>query len=571
MILPSKRLVLVLLALITPLFLLGIGSSPARSAPPSGAPGHTTPQLIDLAYAEGRISDGERTLLLAYALYEDGSLPDAYRGTEGWFGTRAVRDVRDAYIENRATFSPTIARELDRLLAGPSNTYCDRPDLPNVDTTTSASFVVNYDMIGGGLTLADYATSLDTTYDTLTAAYGWATPPNCDATTCESGMAPPATWGGRYPVQIAPLGATLFGYVTVEQADYVGMVGDNPNTALTETSAFASCMVLNDDFSQFAGNTAQENLDGTTSHEFVHAIQNAWGDPGTQQGGMWAESTAAYFEDEVFDAGNTQYQYLYADFANSLGAWPDGGNPGGVSEYSNFIFFRYVAEQNGGANSPTGGEAVIQRFFENVGVTDPEVPDLVAWRTTFESFGSNNLADFFHQYAIATKFLKDCVSESSYGSIYCYEEGQEYRARMAGALPAVQGTIGANPGSYNGSIEDNYAINWVSLPATGAAAYSVSLANTGASGLLRASVVCDTGTSLSVIPMPSVVGPGQNRQVASVDPSGCASVVLVITNQEQTITAANPTRVVVPANYTATVGPPVTTMTSRIYVPALTR
>ena len=102
----------------------------------------------------------------------------------------------------------------------------------------------------------------------------------------------------------------------------------------------------------------------------------------------------------------------------------------------------------------------------------------------------------------------------------------------------MQGSIAAVGGSYNGSVADNYALNWVSLPTSGGP-YTVTLQNTSAGGQLRASVVCDTGSALSVTPLPAVVGTGVSSSLGSFNPSGCSSVVAVITNQSQT--ANNPT------------------------------
>jgi hypothetical protein len=102
---------------------------------------------------------------------------------------------------------------------------------------------------------------------------------------------------------------------------------------------------------------------------------------------------------------------------------------------------------------------------------------------------------------------------------------------------SVHGSIAAIGGSTTGSLADNYALNWISLP-TGGNSYDVTLQNTSAGGQLRGSVVCDTGSALSVNALPAVVGAGGSATLSNFNPSGCSSVVAVLTNQSQT--AANP-------------------------------
>ena len=72
------------------------------------------------------------------------------------------------------------------------------------------------------------------------------------------------------------------------------------------------------------------------------------------------------------------------------------------------------------------------------------------------------LADTFHKFAIASRFMKSCPASDP----YCYEEAAGYVALKG--VPANDGSIAAVPGAYTGSILDNYAINWVGLPAAAA-------------------------------------------------------------------------------------------------------
>ncbi|MFN8443101.1 MAG: hypothetical protein U0175_20170 [Caldilineaceae bacterium] len=481
----------------------------------------STPQLIDQAFQGGTISEEERMLYLAYALYEPQSLPKSLQSNVGWFGTRYVRELQHYLQTVNVAANDAVQQELSRfsLLAA---TVCDNADGANSDD--SSHFHFNFGTISGGLTLNDYKTSMETTFGVEVISYGWAAPPLCTTATC--GVNNP--WG-KYPVQIFALGSGLYGYVTSGGTPYTDFIGDNPNTVATETDAWASCMVLNDDFSQFAEG-AQAALDATTGHEFVHAIQFGYGDAGSAEDNMWYESSASYMEDEVYDTSNSNYAYLWPEVNNALGDWPNGGEPSGISEYSNFLFFRYVAEQTGGTNLAGGGEDVMQHFWENVAAGQEE---LIAYNNALATKGTN-LADVFHNYAIAARFSKGCGG--GYVAPTCFEEGNAY-VSYTGGLPAVQGNIAANPGSYSGNVKNNYAANWVNLPTNGGP-YQVTLSNTANGGQLRGSIVCDTGSSLRVTPFDIVVSSNASTSIGSYDTTGCTAVAAVITNQQQS--AGNP-------------------------------
>lgn len=498
-----------------------------RAAPsdPIAATGLSTPLLIEQAFARGEISADERTLYLAYALYEPQSLPAQFHSNVGWYGTQYVVEVQTYMQSLSAASTDQVQQELGRMNTLAAE-VCDTEDGP--DSMDSTNFHFNYDdtTIGAGLAIADYVTSMEATFVTEVTNYGWAEPPLCTVATC--GIANP--WG-KYPVQIFALGTSLYGYVTSGSGGlYTGFIGDNPNTSAVETAALASCMVLNDNFDPLVFTEgAQSALDATTAHEFVHAIQNGYGDPIPHEDSMWRESSASYMEDEVFDSSNSAYSYLWPVVSNSLGEWPSGGPPGGISQYSNFLFFRHVAEHNGGTNVVGGGEDIMQRFFENVGAGQEA---LTAYNNALATEGTNstNLADAFHRYAIAAKFSKACGG--TYAAPYCFEEGAAY-VTAAGAPSPVQGSIAATPGTFNGSIQNHYAANWVTLPTAGSP-YQVTLNNTDEGGQLRGSLVCDTGSTLNITPFSAVVGAGASTTIASFNATDCTSVVAVITNQEQT-------------------------------------
>ena len=200
----------------------------------------------------------------------------------------------------------------------------------------------------------------------------------------------------------------------------------------------------------------------TAAHEYVHAIQNGYGDPDPVSDTLWWESVAAYMEDEVLDASNDNYQYLWPKWNESLGQWP------ADNHYADWILFRYAAEHNGGTNVAGGGEDVIQDIWKGIAASKWGV---VAFDDALVTEGTT-LADTFHDFAVASRFMKTCPASDP----YCYEEADGY-VTYKGGTPDNDDSIAAVPGSYSGSIKDNYAINWVGLPTSGGP-YNVTLNNT---------------------------------------------------------------------------------------------
>jgi hypothetical protein len=489
------------------------GGAPAGR---SGADSHltgmaseiATPDLIERAFVRKDIDADKRLLYLAYAVYDYKSLPENYRSNVPWWGTEVVREIKDAAWKKAISsriLSP-VESEFLSLLSPEDATVCDQQNGGN--DVNSTHFRVNYGTILGGLSVGDYTVSLETTYTTEVTNYEWAAPPY-------TGDNP---WN-LYPVQIYSLGSSLYGYVTNSGGSYTGYIGNNPNTPQTETDAYASCMVLNSNYSGFPTG-ALGSLQATAAHEFVHSIQFGIGEQ-LYQDDIWWESIATYMEDEVFDSVNDNYYYLWPNFNTCLGQYS-------TSPYANWLFFRYAAEHNGGVNIAGGGEDVAQNFWTYV--SSQGETGLQAYNHALGDKGAN-LADVFHDYAIATFFQQSCPTASP----YCYEEAAGYLAE-AGTFTA-HGSIAAVPGSYSGTVPNNYGQNWVSLPVSGP--MTITLQNQSSSGALRGSIVAQTASGLDVTAFPAVVnGVGSTTLAGYSLPAGATRLVAVITNQLQT--ANNP-------------------------------
>ncbi len=301
-------------------------------------------------------------------------------------------------------------------------------------------------------------------------------------------------------------------------------MGNNPATAWDDADAYASCMVLNRDYSGFPS-TPQASLDSTTAHEFNHSIQFGYGAlaGANTPDQVFVEGGATWMEDEVHDAADDNRFYLWPVFRDSMGDYDN-------SPYPYWITFRGMTERYG-AGSAGGAEQVMQDFWELTSQNAKSNQEAIAAAL---SVRGTTLADAFHAYAVAAKFNRPCAGGYAYP--YCFEEGAGY-VSIAGATP-VHATVASVGASATTSVEDNHALAWVALPSS-AAPYDVTLSNTSAGGQLRGTVACDTGSGLQLSALPSVAAGGQSSSLVGFNPAGCAARVLVVTNQSQT--AANPT------------------------------
>ncbi|MCB0132088.1 MAG: hypothetical protein KDD78_14615 [Caldilineaceae bacterium] len=93
--------------------------------PAEASPTLSTPALLGQAVTQGEITENERLLYLAYAVYEPDSLPAQFRSNAGWRGTEFVREVRQAVnsTDILCAMDPATQDELRRLLQG--GVLCD--------------------------------------------------------------------------------------------------------------------------------------------------------------------------------------------------------------------------------------------------------------------------------------------------------------------------------------------------------------------------------------------------------------------------------------------------------------
>ena len=228
-----------------------------------------------------------------------------------------------------------------------SNFHASKPN-----TKSTAHFYLQYKNASlHGLTVNQYGSALETTWDTEIGGFGWARPPKDPVSN------PP---GGRYPVRIERLGLGLYGFVT---GTHYAAHKNNPATPWNDRDAIASCMVLNQNFGPFPGSPT-DAMRATVAHEFNHSLQFGYGAL-TGYGSVdsvFVEGGATWMEDEVFDTSNDNYNYLWPSFTTPMGKYAK-------SPYPYWIVFRAMTEPFGTGNA-NGGEKIFQTFWEQLSKGD---------------------------------------------------------------------------------------------------------------------------------------------------------------------------------------------------------
>lgn len=474
----------------------GSPSSATDIGPAETAAGATTPALIDAALDAGRIDLDAATRYRKYALTGDARLPSELSSDLPWRGTLAYRDIVAALDE----VSPSTrdeARPRGGPVGGVNPCGFSQTALPFVHTTEH--FYIEYGVIGGGLTIDDYASALETSWATQVDTFGWAAPP----------LPAGEPFDGRYHVRVDLLPLGLYGFVAP-----VEDVGDNPSTAWDEGDAYTSCMGLNADYTFFAG-TPLQAMQATAAHEFNHSVQFGYGallaaeEGHAEVDAVFAEGGATWMEDQVFDSADDNHYYLWPDPAQSMGNY--NGSP-----YSYWIVFQSLTERLGDAD-----EDAFQLFWEQESKNLRRGVQAFAYGIGRQGV---SMRYAFHHGAIALSHAAQCGGRHVLP--YCFAEGDAYR--QVGGPPPRRATLAAGA-TRNDSIEDHYSSHLFGLPGA-KAALPLRLENRSTAGKLRASVVCEHNDRLLVGSL-GLIGPGETATFDDAAAANCAAPVLVITNE----------------------------------------
>ena len=472
---------------------------PASAEPARPGLRPATPELIERAVRRGEISEAQGALYLTWAFTAPSKLPEAYVSDTPWSGTLPLLRLRE--LLPALGDAPAAATARIELRGRTFDCPGTGGSLPQARSTPH--FYVQYKASAlQGLSISAYATALETTWRTEIGSFGWAKPPK------DPVSYPP---GGRYPVRVENLGTGLYGYVASTRK-----VGNNPATRWNDEDSIASCMVLNRNYGPFPG-TPLDALRATAAHEFNHSIQFGYGalTGPTKVTDVMVEGLATQMEDEVFDASNDSYNYLWPEFTLPMGRYTD-------SPYPYWVVFRAMAERFG-SGQRNGTEAVFQTFWEQI--SKGSSTNLAALAKAFKA-ENTTLADAYHGAAIALRFLVDC---SATQRKFCLDEGPAY-ASFTGPNDDHATLTGASD-SLARKIANDLALNWIGLPT--ASGIDLTVTHDGGRGVLRVSVACLTDDAVSVTPVGTATR--SDAAVASgLELSGCDAASAVISNVKQT-------------------------------------
>ena len=144
----------------------------------------------------------------------------------------------------------------------------------------------------------------------------------------------------------------------------------------------------------------------------------------------------------------------------------------------------------------------------------------------FQAKGSS-LAEAYHDASIALRFLRNC---SSTAQPYCLEEGPAYAA-FAGPNEDLF-NLGASDSANGRQIANDFALNWVGLPAV--SGLDLSVTHQGGKGILEVSIACRTGNAVTVTHVGRASPAHPNVTEPGYDGSGCDEVSAVISNVKMT-------------------------------------
>ncbi|HEX2111281.1 MAG TPA: MXAN_6640 family putative metalloprotease [Gaiellaceae bacterium] len=313
---------------------LALAAAPASASP--GADG------LERALARGAVSHAEYALARASALFHPDAVRARFPGTrlpDSHAATLVLRDLRAALPDlepaARAAAARILARPTDPNADGSAQGYRGSPARVDcganvcvhwVEATPDAPPLVDEDTSG----VPDW---VETTRRTFEHAWAYEVgvlgyrPPLSDYGSLANGG------DARLDVYLADIGDRgYFGYCTTD---------DPAARVVLEVSAYC---VVDDDFanSGFGGRSPLHALEATAAHELFHAIQFAYD---WLEDAWLMEGTAAWIEDEVFDALDDNRTFLHASPLAQPEVALDDGRRG--HEYGAWIFWRFLSERFG--------------------------------------------------------------------------------------------------------------------------------------------------------------------------------------------------------------------------------
>jgi Putative metal-binding motif len=291
---------------------------------------------VDLAFKKGEITR-ERALRIKAAAVK--------KTTDAFYEAYLPSDGNPKLPRSLTEFSSAVLRSWPNLSEDARQELAVFVTLPRLDTLSSyqsSHFDIRYG-------------SLDPPSTAFLEAYSDYLEESWLMEIDTAGFKAPVDTGERMIVLIGNTGTPEEG--TPHSSFLDSMISVSPGVygfATVDQTTLEPFMVVNNDYSwAVPGGSTQvanwaEAMQATAAHEFQHCSQYAegWGIyVGSEADFWWAEATAVWCEDYVFDAADDYLQYLQD------GTWPTFPNVSllyfnGMHEYGNVIFAKYLTEHH---------------------------------------------------------------------------------------------------------------------------------------------------------------------------------------------------------------------------------
>jgi hypothetical protein len=247
----------------------------------------------------------------------------------------------------------------------------------------------------------------------------------------------------KLDVYLANIGnSNLYGYCTT----------DDPHAAPGSGYRyydFSAYCVLDNDYAEFGPNPILP-LKVTAAHEFFHAVQAAYD---------WTEDTwliegsAAWMEDEVYDAIDDNLQYLSSGPITFPTISLDRNPQAGLRVYGDWIFWRFLTEYFG---TSTASDPTVIRQIWSKADGSPVGPDQYSTQATANTIASRKLDGTWWKLAWAfADFGVWNVVPKKY-----YEEGAKY---PSAAIQVKRKVTGSTASIATSAIQDHLTNRYIQL------------------------------------------------------------------------------------------------------------
>ena len=183
---------------------------------------------------------------------------------------------------------------------------------------------------------------------------------------------------GKTDVYLEQIGGALFGYAAPDRGQ-----GTKAHRLPRHLHGY---LVLDNDYDprEFPGTTPQNDLEVTVAHEYSHILQFGYD---AYQDAWFAESSAVWMEDEVYDDINDYLRYVrrwVKRFDTPLTA-------NSIKEYGSAVWNKWLAHRY--------GRAIVRRAWARAVHTKPGGFSVAAYNSAIEAAGGSDFARDFARFA----------------------------------------------------------------------------------------------------------------------------------------------------------------------------